>query len=535
MDMCRNKITVCLSLLASIALVLSFGAGAEFLPKAESVVIHELSHDGDFIEIYTSKLSESDIRMLMNSMDLKIKTLKSEKRGNCTVFTVETSLGERISIFERRISGEILERFSSMGDVYIYIDKGCAVKGDVELVEKGDFQNLYRVLNYEDLSYELQIGLWQKLAMGALILLIPLSFMFSRIYARKVFFSGISREEKVHRIRRLEMFLPVPLALIILLLLISSDFMDIYDMVMGYFFSYNDTLFPLGFMLLFLVPYALSAIAMVLGYLPYYRKLKKEEIRSERAVKAILLTLALFLLPVLIWVILISNAPEWIAEREGFIVLMFTAFIFAFMTLSPNLFALFQRAEKLENPLRDEIMEFCRKWNVKISDVRVVRGLPENLANAEVSGIIHKYVFLTDFLIEKFSKEEIMAIVAHEIGHLKERHTLISGVVGITYFSTLMLASKLIEPADIGVYGVLALWLSAMFAFFILLGKIMIRLEFRADRIAAKIVGRDSYVRALSKLAEVNVMKRETEKLFNIFTLHPSIDERISQLEKMDD
>ena len=79
-------------------------------------------------------------------------------------------------------------------------------------------------------------------------------------------------------------------------------------------------------------------------------------------------------------------------------------------------------------------------------------------------------------------------------------------------------------------YEFMALWFAIVLVFFLTLGRIIVYLEFRADKYAVKVVGRNLYIRALSKLAEVNVMKRKTGKLFNLFTLHPSIEERIKKL-----
>jgi len=204
----------------------------------------------------------------------------------------------------------------------------------------------------------------------------------------------------------------------------------------------------------------------------------------------------------------------------------------ALMSLSPNLISLFQKAESLRTPLRDEIIEFCKRNGVKISDVKIIKDLPEKFANAGVSGILHKYVFLTDHLIDNFSKEEVLAIVAHEIGHVKERHNLISGIYTIAFFIVWIYSSQLLDLFSLSPYAYMMLWFVVMLAFFLILGRIMVYLEYRADRFAAETVGKDLYIKALTKLAEINVMKRKTGKLFNLFTLHPSIDERIKKLMK---
>ncbi len=71
-----------------------------------------------------------------------------------------------------------------------------------------------------------------------------------------------------------------------------------------------------------------------------------------------------------------------------------------------------------------------------------------------------------------------------------------------------------------------------MLLFFLLLGRLMIYLENKADKFAANVIGKDVYISVLNKLAELNIMKRRTGKFFNIFTLHPSIEARIKMLKR---
>lgn len=505
-------------------------ASAKFTPKTESVVIHEYPTDSDFIKIYTA--SKSNVSALIKSIGLPVKNIEVREEDGYTVFTVDTSLGERIGVFERRISGETLKGLSSLGEVYIYINKGCVVKGDVELIESEEFQNLYRVVGYSDITYRLQSEPLHKLLIPLLVIPV-VSFAFSRVYAKRVFLSDLSREEKVYKMRKLMIFLPIPLALFIAFLMIAANAIVIYAMIMGYFFSYNEMLFAIGFISIFLVSYALSLISVILGYLPYYKELKREEIKPKKAAKSVILIITMSTLPMLIWVALLINLPKSIASKTEFTVLLFVVFVFALMSISPNLVSLFHRAERFEGPLKDEIIEFCKKCGVNVSDVKIIKDLPERVANAGVSGILHKYVFLTDCLLEKFTKEELMAVIAHEIGHLKEKHNLISGLFTIAFFVIWMLVSGFIDFSSMGFYGFMVIWSAVLLAFSVLFGRIMVYLEFRADRYAAKVVGKDVYVKALSKLAEINVMKRKTGKLFNILTFHPSIEERINKVIKV--
>jgi STE24 endopeptidase len=524
-----TKIRVTATVIAILILILCpIVVNAKLTPK-EGVTIYEYPTDNDFIKIYAKNLTKAEVVELFKSIGLPVKSVEVSKEDEYTIFTIHTSIGEKVSPFKRRIDGKILAELSKLGDVYIYIDKGCTVKGDIQLVESDYFQDLYKVKGYSDITYELEKSLLIELE--AIFVIIPtLSFFLSRYYAKKVFSSNLSKEEKLYKIRKLAIFIPIPIALILAYLMLFLNFVTIYDMIIGYFFKYNETLFVIGFLGAWIIIYIVSMIFVMIGYLPYYKALKREEIETKKATKYNVLVVLMLILPTVIWVILVLNLPKTLKSNTEFIVLIFAIFMLVLMSVSPNVFSLFHRAESLKTPLRDEIIEFCKKNGVRVSDVKVLKGLPEKVANAGVSGILHKYVFLTEYLIDKFSKEEIMAVIAHEIGHLKEKHNLISGIYSITFFVVWIYASKFVDLSSLNPYEFMALWLAIVLVFILMLGRIMVYLEFRADKYAVKVVGKDLYIRALSKLAEANVMKRKTGKLYNIFTLHPSIEERIRKL-----
>lgn len=299
----------------------------------------------------------------------------------------------------------------------------------------------------------------------AILVALPiLSFSLSRYYAKKVFSSDLSREEKLYKIRRLAIFIPIPIALILAYLMQFFDFVTVYDMIIGYFFKYNETLFAIGFLSAWTVIYTVSTIFVILGYLPYYKTLKREEIETKKVARYNVLIILMLMLPMIIWTILVLNLPKTLKSNE-FMILIFAIFMLTLMSISPNVFSLFYRGESLKTPLRDEIIEFCRKNGINVSDVKVLRGLPERVANAGVSGILRKYVFLTEYLIDKFSEEEIMAVIAHEIGHLKEKHNLIHSIYAITFFTAWIYASKLVDLSSLNPYEFMILWFVVVFNF----------------------------------------------------------------------
>ena len=103
--------------------------------------------------------------------------------------------------------------------------------------------------------------------------------------------------------------------------------------------------------------------------------------------------------------------------------------IFMTMFYTSLIVPLFNKLKPLEEgELKNEITSFCDKAGFRLDNVYVIDGSKRSTkANAYFSGLgKKKKIVLFDTLIEKLSKEEIVAVLAHEIGHYKKKHTLVS-------------------------------------------------------------------------------------------------------------
>ncbi|AEH24694.1 M48 family metalloprotease [Pyrococcus yayanosii] len=83
--------------------------------------------------------------------------------------------------------------------------------------------------------------------------------------------------------------------------------------------------------------------------------------------------------------------------------------------------------------LRRELLRFCLENGVKVKDIVVKRA---RYPNAMVTGVLpgRRYIILTTALLENFEMDEIKAIIAHEIGHIKGRHLLIRMLLTAGWF-----------------------------------------------------------------------------------------------------
>lgn len=115
--------------------------------------------------------------------------------------------------------------------------------------------------------------------------------------------------------------------------------------------------------------------------------------------------------------------------------LLVTVFSLALTYLAPAwLLPLFNRYEPLpDGSLRRSIEEIARKCEFPLAEVSVMDGSRRSTkSNAFFTGIGKtKRIALFDTLIERHSEEELVGVLAHEIGHYKKGHIVTSLLVGV--------------------------------------------------------------------------------------------------------
>ena len=108
--------------------------------------------------------------------------------------------------------------------------------------------------------------------------------------------------------------------------------------------------------------------------------------------------------------------------------------IFMSMFYSNLIVPLFNKQTPLEEgELRDAIKEFSKKAGFELDNIYVIDGSKRSSkANAYFTGLgKKKRIVLYDTLINDLSVQEIVAVLAHEIGHYKLKHNLFSLILSI--------------------------------------------------------------------------------------------------------
>lgn len=101
--------------------------------------------------------------------------------------------------------------------------------------------------------------------------------------------------------------------------------------------------------------------------------------------------------------------------------------VFMAMFYSQLIVPLFNKQTPLEDgSLRDKIDAFARQAGFKLDNIYVIDGSKRSTkANAYFTGLgPKKRIVLYDRLIKDLTEDEIVAVLAHEVGHYKKRHTL---------------------------------------------------------------------------------------------------------------
>ena len=205
-----------------------------------------------------------------------------------------------------------------------------------------------------------------------------------------------------------------------------------------------------------------------------------------------------------------------------------------------------------EGDLKDEINAFANKVGYEVSAINVMDASKRSSKlNAFFSGFgKFKKIVLYDTLIEKMSTEEIVAVLAHEIGHNKHKHVIFNiGQMMITMMLYIgILGLVLNEAAFSEAFGFdSANFGFSLVLFFVLLEPIGIILglltsyfsrkhEYQADRFASVNYGKKPMENALKVLGRANFANLTPHPLYvKLSYSHPPIVDRIKAIKKVED
>ena len=209
---------------------------------------------------------------------------------------------------------------------------------------------------------------------------------------------------------------------------------------------------------------------------------------------------------------------------------------------------LFNKLTPLEDgDLRRAIEAYCEKVSFKLDNLFVMDGSKRSAkANAFFSGLgSKKRIVLYDTLIENHTEEELVAVLAHETGHYKLKHTRSSLVLSVLqtglmlYILSLVIGSPTLSAAlgieessfHIGllVFGLLYSPLSMIFG--IGMNMLSRKNEYEADAYAKDTYNGEALGSALKKLSVDNLSNLTPHPLHVFFNYsHPTLLQRLKAL-----
>jgi len=241
---------------------------------------------------------------------------------------------------------------------------------------------------------------------------------------------------------------------------------------------------------------------------------------------------------------------SWFSSKYSSAIL-FLLFILFFLFLLPSLIIRLWNCSPLPaSDLRKRIDHVLEKQGIKFSDIMLWSTGESMACTAAVMGILpgFRYILLTPCLIRFLQPEEIEAVIAHEVEHVRRKHILWYVILLVCYSAVLYRLSdplvtwllsnssltRLFLVADevpgpvLSLLGAIPLAILIVLYFRFLIGYFMRNFERQADMAAFKVHGHPFFlINALKKVAFLSGID-PTKPNWH----HYSISERIVFLEK---
>jgi len=251
------------------------------------------------------------------------------------------------------------------------------------------------------------------------------------------------------------------------------------------------------------------------------------------------------ILSLIIWFYQFAGTSFWL--YAWVLVAVFSLFINMFY--AKLIVPLFNKQTPLEaGELKTAIEKYAKKVGFTINNIFVIDGSKRSTkANAYFSGFgSQKRITLYDTLINDLNTDEIVAVLAHEVGHYKRKHiifNLISSILltGFTLFIlSLFINSSILSEAlsiatpsfHVGLiaFGILYSPISEVTGLF--MNYMSRKFEYQADNFAKETFEGKALITSLKKLSK-NSLSNLTPHPAYVFAhySHPTLLERVENLE----
>ncbi len=252
------------------------------------------------------------------------------------------------------------------------------------------------------------------------------------------------------------------------------------------------------------------------------------------------------IIALIIWFYQITGNQFWLYAWG--VVTVFTVFMNMFY--SKLIVPLFNKQTPLEEgDLRNKISDYAESVGFNLKKIFIIDGSKRSTkANAYFSGFgSEKRVTLYDTLVKDLDDEEIVAVLAHEVGHYKRKHIIFNLVTsilltGLTFYILSIFISNPLLSNAIGVeipsfhvgliaFGLLYSPISELTG--LLMNYVSRVFEYQADDYAKNTYKAEPLITSLMKLSKNSLSNLTPHKSYVFMHYsHPTLLERVKNLRK---
>jgi len=278
----------------------------------------------------------------------------------------------------------------------------------------------------------------------------------------------------------------------------------------------------------------------------FNKTLKKTFIIDKIKGWGMMLVIGGLILGLITWFYLITTSNFW----------LYTWALISFFALFMNLFysklivPIFNKQTPLEDgDLKITIENFAKKIGFKLDNIFVIDGSKRSTkANAYFSGFgTQKRITLYDTLINDLEIDEIVAVLAHEVGHYKRKHIIYNLLLSITLTGftlcilSLLIGNELLSQAlgvesasfHIGLIAFSILYSPISEITSLFMNSLSRKFEYQADNYAKEKFNAAALIIALKKLSKNSLSNLTPHPLYvKIHYSHPPLLQRILNLKK---
>jgi STE24 endopeptidase len=231
---------------------------------------------------------------------------------------------------------------------------------------------------------------------------------------------------------------------------------------------------------------------------------------------------------------------------------MVTIFSLAIQFVAPTwIMPLFNKFTPMESgELKEAILKYASSVNFPVKNVFVMDGSKRSSkSNAFFTGFgRNKRIVLFDTLIEKHTVPELVAMLAHEIGHYKKKHILQGMAISILHTALILFLLSVFVGSP-GLYQAFYMQQQSIYAGFVFFGLLYTPIElllsivmqtvsrkneYEADRFAAETIHEpQNLVDALKKVSATNLSNLTPHPFYVLLNYsHPPLLQRVQAIQK---